>query len=128
VVHRILMRTIVLDFPGDVHDTARDFWQVALSAGIRREEKYPEYHVLEHPAALGPVLVQNLDEGTSRIHLDVESDDTEAEVTRLVAAGAEVVERIDDWTVLRDPGGLLFCVVPAESDAGFAQFAHTVGT
>jgi len=127
-VHRVLLRTVVLDFAPEVHDEALAFWERALYAERRPGSVHPEYHVLEHPAALGPVLVQNLDEGTSRIHLDVESDDTEAEVTRLVAAGAEVVERIDDWTVLRDPGGLLFCVVPAEPDAGFAQFAHTVGT
>jgi len=126
-MHRILMRTVVLDFPTAVHDAARDFWQVALSAGIRRGAQHPEYHVLEHPAALGTVLVQNLNEGASRVHLDVESDDTDAEITRLVAAGAQIVERIDDWTVLRDPGGLLFCVVPADPDAGFTEFAHTVG-
>jgi hypothetical protein len=122
------MRTVVLDFPGDVHDAARDFWQVALAAGIRRGRRHPEYHALEHPAALGPVLVQHLNDGASRIHLDVESDDTGAEVTRLVAAGAEVVERIDDWAVLRDPAGLLFCVVPPAPDSGFAEFAHSVGT
>jgi len=122
------MRTVVFDFPPALHDAGRDFWQVALAADIRRGRRYPEYHALEHPAAVGPVLVQNLNDGVSRIHLDVESDDTEAEVTRLVAAGAEVVERIDDWTVLRDPGGLLFCVVPADLDEGFEKFARTVGS
>ncbi len=126
-MHRILMRTVVLDFPTDVHDAGRDFWQVVLSAGLRRGTRHPEYHALEHPAALGRVLVQNLNEGASRIHLDVESDDPDAEVGRLVAAGAQIVERIDDWTVLRDPGGLLFCVIPAHPDAGFAEFARTVG-
>jgi glyoxalase superfamily protein len=122
------MRTIVLDFPPDLHDEARDFWQVALAADIRRGKRHPEYHALEHPAAAGPVLVQNLKDGASRVHLDVEADDTDAEVARLVAAGAEVVERIDDWTVLRDPGGLLFCVVPAALDEGFEMFARAVGS
>jgi len=127
-MHRILMRTVVLDFPPGLHDEARDFWQVALAAGIRRGHRHPEYHALQHPAAVGPVLVQNLNDGASRVHLDVESDDTEAEVARLIAAGAEVVEQIEDWTVLRDPGGLLFCVVPADLDEGFETFAHTVGS
>ena len=53
-------------------------------------------------------------------------DDTAAEVVRLVAAGAEAVERIDDWTVLRDPAGVLFGMVPADPD-GFAEVARTVG-
>ncbi len=126
-MHRILLRTIVFDFAPDVHDAACDFWQVALAAGIRRGTSYPEYHVLEHPAALGPVMVQSLGRGTSRIHLDIETDDTDAEVTRLVTAGAMVVESHDDWTVLRDPAGLLFWVVPAVSE-DFAQLAHGVSS
>ena len=124
-MHRILMRTIVLDFTPEVHDAARDFWQTALAAGIRHGTNYAEYHVLEHPAALGPVLVQRLQDGASRIHLDIETDDPAAELARLVAAGARIAERHEHWTVLRDPAGLLFCVVPAESP-DFTELAHTV--
>jgi hypothetical protein len=127
-MHRILLRTVVFDFPGDVHDAGLDFWQAALAAGPRPGVVHPEYHVLEHPASLGPVLVQHLGQGASRIHVDIEADDTTAEVDRLVTAGAVVVERIDDWTVLRDPAGLLFCVVPADVDDAFARFAGTVGS
>jgi hypothetical protein len=124
-MHRILMRTVVLDFGSDVHDRARDFWKVALAADIRRGTKYPEYHVLEHPAALGPVMVQDIGHGESRVHLDIESDDPTAEVARLVSAGASVLEQFEHWTVLRDPAGLLFCVVPVGSD-DFASLSHTV--
>ena len=126
-MHRVVLRTLVFDFAPDVHDAARDFWGVALGAHVRRGVRYREYHVLEHPAALGSVMVQRLGEGSSRIHVDIESDDTDAEVARLVAVGAEVVARIDDWTVLRDPAGLLFCVVPADPE-GFAEASRTVGT
>ena len=120
------MRTTVLDFPSDVHDAARDFWQAALLADIRRGSKYPEYHVLEHPAALGSVMVQHLQEGSSHIHVDIETDDLEAEVSRLVEAGAEIVQRYEEWTVLRDPGGLLFCVVPVGAE-DFEELAHPTG-
>jgi hypothetical protein len=125
-MHRILMRTVVLDYPSDVHDTACDFWAVALAAHARVGHEYPEYHVLEHPAALGPVMVQRLVEGPSRIHLDLETDDPAGEIARLVDAGATVVERREDWTVLRDPGGLLFCVIPAGSE-DFSELARRVG-
>jgi hypothetical protein len=124
-MHRILMRTVVLDFGSDVHDRARDFWKVALAADIRRGKRFPEYHVLEHPAALGPVLMQDIGDGESRVHLDIESDDIAAEVMRLVKAGASVVQQHEDWTVLRDPAGLLFCVVPGESD-DFASLSRSV--
>jgi predicted enzyme related to lactoylglutathione lyase len=52
------------------------------------------------------------------IHLDLKADDREAELERLTALGATVVEtkshRIGDfeerWTVMRDPEGNAFCV------------------
>jgi predicted enzyme related to lactoylglutathione lyase len=48
------------------------------------------------------------------IHLDFTADDREAEIARLTASGATVVEtktREDQtWTVLRDPEGNPFCV------------------
>jgi len=126
MTHRILLNTVVIDYPADVHDAGRDFWQTALAAGIRRGKVHPEYHVLEHPAALGTIMVQQLREGGPRVHLDIESDDVAAEVARLVGAGASVVEQHDDWTVLRDPGGLLFCVVPGEGEE-FTANAREVG-
>jgi hypothetical protein len=121
------MRTVVLDFGPDVHDQAKEFWTVALAAEIRRGISHSEYHVLEHPAALGPVMVQLVGENGSRVHLDIETDDLHAEVRRLVAAGAAVVQKLEKWTVMRDPAGLLFCVVPAGSE-DFATLSHVVDT
>ena len=120
------MRTVVFDVAPDVHDAARDFWATALDGDTQRVLSHPEYHQLEQPAALGPVIVQNLGAGPSHIHVDIESDDIEAEVSRLTAAGAAEVGRHHDWVVLRDPAGLLFCVVPPYSD-DFAASARTVG-
>ena len=59
--------------------------------------------------------------GKNRIHLDLGADDVEAEVERLVAAGATLVARRGDesfrWVTLADPAGNEFCVAPAsESD------------
>jgi predicted enzyme related to lactoylglutathione lyase len=51
--------------------------------------------------------------GKNRVHLDFGADDVDAEVSRLVAAGATEVGRhsIGDnfrWVVLTDPGGNAF--------------------
>lgn len=124
-MHRILLRTIVVDTPSEDHARVRDFWTAALGATARRGVTYPEYHVLENAAASGPVMVQDVGTAPARFHVDIESDDVDAEVTRLVAVGATVVERHDNWVVLRDPAGLLFCVVPAEAD-DFAALAVQV--
>lgn len=127
-MHRILLRTVVFDYPGRLEEAGRGFWGVALDASARRGRTNPEYHVLEHPASIGSVLVQSLGTGASRVHLDIEADDTEAEVARLVSAGATEVERHGDWIVLSDPGGIVFCVVPAVVDEDFTARARTVGS
>jgi Glyoxalase-like domain len=53
-----------------------------------------------------------------RMHLDLETDDVEAEVQRLEALGAtrydHQQERGFDFWVLRDPWGNEFCVLPPE--------------
>ena len=47
----------------------------------------------------------------SRVHLDIETDDIEAEVIRLQALGATPVQRIHTWCVMQAPTGQHFCVV-----------------
>ena len=47
------------------------------------------------------------------LHLDIESDDVEAEVTRLAGLGARVKTRIRNHVVMLAPSGHAFCVVPA---------------
>ena len=47
----------------------------------------------------------------SRVHLDIESTDVEAEVRRLEKLGARRVSAVRDWQVMEAPTGQLFCVV-----------------
>ncbi|MEO3798681.1 VOC family protein [Nonomuraea sp. B1E8] len=46
----------------------------------------------------------------NRLHLDVDSDDPDAEIARLTELGATVVATRDDWVVMADPEGNEFCV------------------
>jgi hypothetical protein len=39
-------------------------------------------------------------------------DDLDAEVNRLERLAAESVQNVQGWLVMRDPVGLLFCVLP----------------
>ena len=48
----------------------------------------------------------------SRVHLDIETDDIEAEVKRLETLGAKRIEDVRDWVVMEAPTGHRFCVVP----------------
>jgi len=59
----------------------------------------------------------------SRVHLDIETDDIDAEVQRLTALGATEVERIKTWVVMQAPTGQRFCVVRPQSK-GFPANAN----
>ena len=49
----------------------------------------------------------------SRVHLDIESDDVEAEVMRLQTLGAKRIAAVKSWVVMEAPTGKRFCVVRA---------------
>jgi hypothetical protein len=46
----------------------------------------------------------------NRVHVDVSSDDRDAEVVRLIGLGATIAREEDAYTVMRDPEGNNFCV------------------
>ncbi len=64
-------------------------------------------------------------EHESRLHLDIESDDVEAEVARLEALGATRVSRCRSWWVMQAPTGQRFCVVRAQRDLTSAPGVRT---
>jgi len=70
------------------------------------------------------MLFQTVPEGKTvknRLHLDLSPPSTmQAEVDRLVTAGASALRRVDEegifWTVLADPEGNEFCVLRGPDD------------
>lgn len=124
-MHRILLREIVIDAPADTFAATRDFWAAALLTGSRTVEEFPEFTALPDAAARPWVGLQEIGSGTARYHLDIETDDVDAEVERLTRLGAVKVADGRTWVVLRDPSGLLFDVVPYESP-WFADQAREV--
>lgn len=47
----------------------------------------------------------------SRVHLEIETDDTEAEVARLERLGATIFNRLERWVVMQAPTGQRVCIV-----------------
>ena len=114
-MHRTLLSTFMIDVPSAVVDEAVAFWSGALGA-TPTQTKMPQYHILDNAAPPNRVVVQDSGTGEARIHFDIHTDDLEAEVARLEALGATVVDRqwVDhpgSWIILRDPAGMEFCVV-----------------
>ena len=93
---------------------AATFWGGALGLGILGEDG-PTYLRLDGSARDLTVEVQQVDH-PSRVHLDLESDDVEAEVRRLEALGARRIQQVKTWWVLEAPTGQRFCVVRAKVD------------
>jgi len=57
------------------------------------------------------------------VHLDIETDDIEAEVRRLEALGARRIGAVRRWVVMEAPTGQRFCVVRPQR-ANFAETAN----
>ena len=62
-------------------------------------------------------------EHDSRIHLDIEADDLDAEVARLEKLGAKRIGFVKRWWVMEAPTGQRFCVVRPQSE-DFAERAN----
>ena len=103
---------VCVDSPSAVHDGEVAFWRELL-AGRWVSSAAPEFAGKWHDDEDSPIqlLFQRLDEPTGpvRAHLDLGTDDVDAEVRRLVGLGATDVGPGRGWHVLRDPAGLLFC-------------------
>jgi Glyoxalase-like domain len=111
MTHYSKLSVIVIDVPAGRHDRELAFWQEATGAPLDRLGRFPEYHSATLPGSGFGFLIQRLGDGPSRIHLDIHTDDLAAEVARLERLGAERLERLEFWQVMRDPAGLVFCVV-----------------
>ena len=102
---------VVIDVPASEHDRELSFWEAAVGQPLSRFD-YPEYHGAPLHGQDFWLLTQRLGEGNARVHVDIHTDDLVAEVDRLERLGAERVQQVHSWWVMRDPAGLLFCVIP----------------
>ena len=98
--------------------TMVDFWREALHY-VTREPAEDGWVILRDPGGGNVnVSIQQVPEprlGKNRLHFDLYTDDQAGEVERLLALGAARYPREpepdDDFVVLEDPEGNLFCVV-----------------
>jgi len=111
-MHKSRLAGFIIDCRTDDVDAAARFWSQALGYSLR-ESSSPEdtgYRLLDTPPDGLHVEVQRV-EHPSRVHLDIEADDIEAEVRRLEKLGAKRVAQVRTWWVMEAPTGQRFCVV-----------------
>jgi hypothetical protein len=112
MAHHSRLEKIVIDAVTPDHGSELEFWQSALGVTMTQGERYPEYHGTDLPGEQVGLLVQRLESGSPRVHLDIHTDDLDAEVSRLERLGARRIRQANGWWVMEDPAGLPFCVIP----------------
>jgi Glyoxalase-like domain len=115
-MHKSKLNGFIIDCRADDLAAAARFWGEALGMAVRdlpgsEGELYKRLDDAQHRLH---IEVQKVDH-ESRVHLDIETDDLEAEVRRLERLGARRIATVKSWWVMEAPTGQRFCVVPAES-------------
>jgi predicted enzyme related to lactoylglutathione lyase len=115
-MHKSKLAGFIIDCQTTDLDRAADFWGSALGMPVRalppgEGEIYKQLDDLHHGLQIEVQAVNH----PSRVHLDIESDDIEAEVQRLEKLGATRIQMIRTWWVMEAPTGQRFCVIRATS-------------
>jgi hypothetical protein len=116
-MHRSRLAGFIIDCKDADLGTAGAFWSAAL--GMPLLPAYDEYAPLDASSRDLAIEVQRVSH-ESRLHLDIETDDIEAEVERLEKLGARRVGQVKGWVVLESPTGQRFCVIRAKTDLASA--------
>lgn len=111
-MHHSRLAGFIIDCKTEDLDAAAEFWSAALGYPLKpkKEQAADKYRQLATGDDALHVEVQQVDH-ESRVHLDIESDDIEAEVARLEKLGAKRLAKVHTWVVMQAPTGQKFCVV-----------------
>jgi hypothetical protein len=124
-MHRSRLAGFIIDCKNADLDAAGRFWSGALGMPLAGRED-DLYERLDATARDLVVEVQRVDHD-SRLHLDIEADDVDAEADRLEKLGATKVAFVKRWWVMQAPTGQRFCVVRAKTSLEGAAGAKVWG-
>lgn len=124
MAHRSRINGILIDCRVEDIEAAATFWAEALGRPVNRDHPGTrgDYVMLEDRPGDISIQLQRVDH-ESRVHIDIETDDIAAEVSRLEKLGATIDRRLERWVVMRAPSGQRFCVVRVQRD-GFDENAN----
>ena len=122
-MHKSKLAGFIIDCQTNDLERAADFWAGALGMPVRElpADEAALYRALQDSQHGLNIEVQKVSH-PSRVHLDIETDDIDAEVLRLEKLGAKRIQAIHTWWVMEAPTGQRFCVVRAASRS-FAEQA-----
>lgn len=120
--HTSIVDQVCLDIPPAVYEEECARWaeMLGLEAGLGEggwqwaETGHEEFRRLQPPRGdpTWRLLLQRRREGSGPVtaHLDLATSSRELETRRHESLGATVREVFDQWTVLSDPTGLVYCI------------------
>ncbi len=111
--HKSRLAGFIIDCNVDDLDAAARFWSGALGMVIENPDAgdgTAEYQQFGDTPGELHIEVQKVSH-PSRVHLDIEADDIDAEAERLEKLGAKKVAFVKRWWVMEAPSGQRFCVV-----------------
>ncbi len=116
-MHHSRLCALVLDCQDGDLASAAEFWSQALGKPIKNadEEGDGKYATLETAPDELQILLQRVDH-PSRVHLDIEADDQDAEADRLEKLGAKRIGFVKRWWVMEAPTGHRFCIVRKQAE------------
>ena len=113
MAHRSRLAGFIIDCDTDELDAAADFWSQALGCSVTDRnagDDTAQYQMLGDTPGDLHIEVQKVSH-PSRVHLDIEADDIDAEAERLEKLGAKKIAFVKRWWVMEAPTGQRFCVV-----------------
>ena len=123
-MHKSRLAGFIIDCKTEDLPRAAEFWGAALGMklhGLAGEEGENYVRLVDADRALH-IEVQKVTHD-SRVHLDIETDDIDAEAARLEKLGAKRHKKFPRWWVMEAPTGQRFCVVRPQSPT-FADDAN----
>ena len=110
--HRSRLAGFIIDSQVDDLHAASAFWSAALGLKVTHPDDgdlglYDKFE--PGPGGLH-IEVQKV-KHEARVHLDIETDDVDAEADRLEALGAKRIGFVKRWWVMEAPTAQRFCVV-----------------
>lgn len=123
-MHQSRLAGFIIDCQDGDLDQAAEFWSRALGYRVKpsTDPADDNYVLLDTGPNELHIELQKVDH-PSRVHLDIEADDVEAEVRRLEKLGAKRVRQVRTWWIMEAPTGHRFCVVRPQR-AAFTEEAN----
>ncbi len=116
-MHRSRLAGLIIDCRTGDLEAAAAFWSRALGCPVEKDDPADgKYVQLETTPNELDLEVQKVDHD-SRVHIDIETDDIEAEAERLEKLGAKRLTKISTWLVMEAPTGQRFCLVRPQRSA-----------